>query len=196
MTKPAVETTIFVESTPNPQSMKFTVSHSITNENWETNDINSAGRSPLAQKILGFPWATNVFIGNNFITVTKEDWVDWDVIQNPLCQLIKEHIESNQTVLHPKPAKDPQASPDKEENISGPDAHIIRQIKQILQKDIQPAVAMDGGFISFAGYENGVVFLKMQGACSGCPSASLTLKQGVETHLKNHISEVEQVVAL
>lgn len=190
------ETTIFVESTPNPQSMKFTVSHSIANENWETSSINSAGRSPLAQKILGFPWATKVFIGNNFITITKEDWVDWDVIQEPLCQLIKEHIESKQTVLHPEPIKNTQTQSDTDKTVSGKDAHIIQQIKQILQKDIQPAVAMDGGFISFAGYENGVVFLKMQGACSGCPSASLTLKQGVETHLKNHISEVQQVVAL
>lgn len=189
------EITVLVESTPNPQSMKFTISQNIADENWETSSMDTASRSPLAQKILGFPWATKVFIGNNFITITKEEWVDWDIIQEPLCQLIKDHIKSKQVVLYPKPIKSEENSSGKE-NSNQASAYIIQQIKNILQTDIQPAVAMDGGFISFAGYENGTVFLKMQGACSGCPSASLTLKQGVETHLKKHIPEVEQVVAL
>ena len=193
--------TVFAEPTPNPHSMKFTVSQNIAEEIWETKDITKAGRSPLAQKILGFPWAETVFIGSNFITITKEDWVEWDTLTDPLSQMIQEHIESGQAVLLSLPPEQPEHKDTKEkehfnENPDSPDSATIQKIKQILQTEIQPAVAMDGGFIAFAGYKKGTVFLKMQGACSGCPSSSVTLKQGIETHLKNQISEVRQVVAL
>ena len=185
---------VSAESTPNPQSMKFTVNQVIAEENWETEDINTASRSPLAQKILGFPWAEKVFIGADFITINKADWVEWETLIDPLAQMIQEHIESKQIVLSP-----PISEHTKKENLdndSTNNSETVLQIKQILEKEIQPAVAMDGGFISFAGYENGTVFLKMQGACSGCPSASITLKQGIENHLKSKISEVQQVVAI
>ena len=179
---------ITVSPTPNPQSLKFTLNQKISEENWEADNINQAGRSPLAQKILGFPWAVKIFIGKDFITITKEDWAAWDIVTEPLGQLIKDHIQSGQVVLYP-PAEESQGE-------GRSDSKVIQKIKALLDKDIQPAVAQDGGFIAFAGYKNGTVFLKMQGACSGCPSASLTLKQGVETHLKSRISEVKQVVAL
>lgn len=188
----AQKITVFAESTPNPHSLKFTVNKHIVEEIWETEDITKAGRSPLAQKILGFPWASKVFIGSNFITITKEDWVEWDTLAEPLSQMIQEHIESGQAVLLAPPTESTN-----ETDASAPlDSATIQRIKHILQTEIQPAVAMDGGFIAFAGYKNGTVFLKMQGACSGCPSSSVTLKQGIETHLKNQISEVQQVVAL
>ena len=190
---------ISAEPTPNPHSMKFTVSQNIAEENWETEDIAKAGRSPLAQKILGFPWASKVFIGSNFITINKEDWVEWEVLTQPLSQMIKEHIESEQVVLYPPEEMLEKKSAEKADDVNSineADSNIVQKIKQILEKEIQPAVAMDGGFIAFAGYENGTVFLKMQGACSGCPSSSVTLKQGIETHLKSQISEVQQVVAL
>ena len=189
--------TVSVEPTPNPHSMKFTVNQNIAKENWETEDITKAGRSPLAQKILGFPWASRVFIGSNFITINKEDWVEWEVLTEPLSQMIQEHIESKQAVLHPPISEEKQnKTTDHSSNISNTDSQTVQKIKQILESEIQPAVAMDGGFIAFAGYEKGTVFLKMQGACSGCPSSSVTLKQGIETHLKNQIPEVQQVVAL
>ncbi|MDE0118454.1 MAG: NifU family protein [Bdellovibrionales bacterium] len=189
--------TISVEPTPNPQSMKFTISRNITEETWETEDITKAGRSPLAQKILGFPWASKVFIGSNFITISKENWVEWEVLVDPLSQMIKEHIESEQAILHPPVSEEEQNNKmESPNNISSTDSQTVQKIKQILKTDIQPAVSMDGGFITFAGYEKGTVFLKMQGACSGCPSSSITLKQGIETHLKNQIPEVQQVVAL
>ena len=188
---------VSVEPTPNPHSMKFTLSQNIAEENWETEDITKAGRSPLAQKILGFPWASRVFIGSNFITINKEDWVEWEVLTEPLSQMIQEHIESKQVVLHPPILEEKQNNKiDNSSNISNTDSQTVQKIKQILEAEIQPAVAMDGGFIAFAGYEKGTVFLKMQGACSGCPSSSVTLKQGIETHLKNQIPEVQQVVAL
>ena len=182
---------ISVEATPNPHSMKFTINQNIAEENWETEDINKAGRSPLAQKILGFPWASRVFIGSNFITINKEDWVEWEVLTEPLSQMIHEHIESKQVVLHPPVSEEKKDIENPEQ-----DSETVQKIKQILEREIQPAVAMDGGFIAFAGFENGTVFLKMQGACSGCPSSTVTLKQGIETHLKNQLPEVQQVVAL
>ncbi len=195
---PELQISISVEPTPNPQSMKFTINQNITKETWETEDITKAGRSPLAQKILGFPWASKVFIGSNFITISKENWVEWEVLVDPLSQMIKEHIESKQAVLYPPPDLEKEQS-NKTENpndISNSDSQTVQKIKQILETDIQPAVSMDGGFIAFAGYEKGTVFLKMQGACSGCPSSSITLKQGIETHLKSQIPEIQQVVAL
>ncbi len=193
----AQKITVFAEPTPNPHSLKFTINKNIVEEIWETEDITKAGRSPLAQKILGFPWASKVFIGSNFITITKEDWVEWETLTEPLSQMIQEHIESGQTVLLAPPSESINKNDDSAPLDSAPlDSATVQKIKHILQTEIQPAVAMDGGFIAFAGYKNGTVFLKMQGACSGCPSSSVTLKQGIETHLKNQISEVQQVVAL
>ena len=194
---PELKITISVEPTPNPQSMKFTINQNITEETWETEDIAKAKRSPLAQKILGFPWASKVFIGGNFITISKENWVEWEVLVEPLSQMIKEHIESKQAILYPPLSEEEQDNKTNHpNNILSTDSKTVQKIKQILEKDIQPAVSMDGGFITFAGYEKGTVFLKMQGACSGCPSSSITLKQGIETHLKNQIPEIQQVVAL
>ncbi len=194
------QTTVLSSATPNPHSMKFSVNHNIAEEHWETENIQQAGRSPLAQKILGFPWATKVFIGPDFITITKEDWLKWDTLTEPLCQMIKEHITAGEPVLYPHATDTPaQSDETKEEDTLNPgldDSPVVRKIKQILKRDIQPAVALDGGFISFAGFKKGVVFLKMKGACSGCPSSTVTLKQGIETHLKNQLSEVREVVAL
>jgi len=185
---------ISVELTPNPQSMKFTLSNHISKEVWEVSDVQKASRSPLAQKILGFPWAIKVFIGLNFITINKEDWVDWEVLIDPLSQMIKEHIESGQVVLYPK--QNVETNENSTMIIKDQDLPTVQKIKKILESEVQPAVAMDGGFITFAGYEKGTVFLKMQGACAGCPSSSITLKQGIENHLKNQISEVKEVVAV
>ena len=186
---------VSAEDTPNPQSLKFSLNQIIADEKWEVENISEAGRSPLAQKILGFPWATKVFIGENFVTVNKEDWVDWDVITQPLSQMIQEHIAEGQAVLYPPaPAEgNPSAEDSAEHEKTSP---TIIKIKELLAKDIQPAVAMDGGFIAFAGYENGTVFLRLQGACAGCPSSSITLKQGIENHLKSHIPEIKEVVAV
>ena len=178
-------------ATPNPQSLKFSLNRRVAEEKYETSNKKSEHRSPLAGKILGFPWAVKVFIGEDFITITKEDWVDWDTLTEPLSQLIKEHIENGSAVL----TEEKQESADEGlEYLSKEDLSLAEKIKAILAKDIQPAVAMDGGFIAFAGYKEGRVFLKMQGACAGCPSSSITLKQGIESHLKTRLPEVKEVV--
>ena len=177
---------VFYEATPNPQSMKFTVTAPIAQESLNFTSVQEAARSPLARKIFGFPWAAGVFVGPNFITVTKQDWVDWDVLAEPLSGLIKEHLDSGQPVLTGAAVE-----------VENPnDSHAVRQIKQILREEIRPAVAQDGGDIVFQKYENGRVFLHMQGACSGCPSSALTLKEGIETRLKQALPEILEVISV
>ena len=178
------------EMTPNPHSLKFVVSTPICDEILEIKDRNQAKRSPLASKILGFPWAKSVFLGENFITVTKEEWLEWDVICDSLSELIKDHLDNGEQVLLPKAdstEKDKTKPPED-------DSEEVKKIKEILEKDIQPAVAMDGGFIEFVSYKDGIVYLSLQGACSGCPSSTFTLKQGIETRLKQFVPEIKEIV--
>ena len=177
--------------TPNPQSLKFLVDSPICSEILEITDKTQAARSPLAAKILGFPWAKSVFLGENFVTVTKEEWVDWGILREPLADLIREHLESGGKALLPK-AEEKKA----EGNGASPkeDGPVVKKIKAILETDIQPAVAMDGGYIGFVSYEDGKVYLSLQGSCSGCPSSVYTLKDGIETRLKQDLPEIQEVI--
>ena len=179
------------ESTPNPESMKFVVNQTIAEESISIDNPLKATDSPLAQKLFGFPWAKSVFIGKNFITLTKQDWVEWEIITDPLCDLIKEHLEMGEPVV--KKAPSPEASGSK---TSHSDSPVVAQIKEILNNEIRPAVAMDGGDIVFHKYEDKTVYLLMQGACSGCPSSTMTLKVGIEQRLKEVIPEIEEVVSV
>lgn len=175
------------EPTPNPESMKFLVDKPICQEIFEVNNPQKAKRSPLAAKILGFPWAKSVFLSENFLTVTKEEWVEWEILTEPLAEMIKEHLESGGQVLLPELKK-------KESSDQKSDSESVRLIKEIIENEIQPAVAMDGGHIDFVSYENGKVYLDLQGACSGCPSSSYTLKEGIETRLKQSLPEIQEVI--
>ena len=179
---------VYYEITPNPHSMKFIVTKQIADESVNFDNPATSGRSPLAQKIFGFPWAEGVFIGPNFVTITKQDWVEWEILAEPLSQLIKEHIEREEPVLNEVTSDDV----DVDEN----DTPVVKQIKQILNAEIRPAVAMDGGDIRFHKYENNVLHIHMQGACAGCPSSTITLKQGIEARLQQAIPEIKEVVAV
>lgn len=181
---------VLYEATPNPDSMKFVVTKQITDETASFTEPALAARSPLASKIFGFPWSAGVMIGPNFVTVTKQDWVDWDILADPLSQLIQEHIENNEAVLLAAPESN------FESDISEDDSEIVKQIKTILNREVRPMVALDGGDITFSEFKDGVVYVNMQGACSGCPSSTMTLKQGVEARLKMKIPEVNEVVSL
>jgi Fe-S cluster biogenesis protein NfuA len=180
---------VFYEATPNPSSMKFICEQQIADESMNFTSAAEAMRSPLAMKIFGFPWASGVFIGPHFVTVTKQDWVDWEILAEPLSGLIDEHLKLGEPVLLPMTAA-------AEEEDSSNDSPVVQQIKQILRDEIRPAVAMDGGDIVFQSYEAGRVFLQMHGACAGCPSSAMTLKDGIETRLKQAIPEVQEVVAV
>jgi Fe-S cluster biogenesis protein NfuA len=194
------EIAVFSEATPNPQSLKFLVSgRGLSPETVNFTSAQEAARSPLAAKIFGFPWAAGVFLGPDFVTITKQEWVDWDILAEPLCELIKEHLTRGEPVLwpaDPSAAGANSASPDGGTADSADDSPVVRHIKQILRDEIRPAVAMDGGDITFHKYEQGRLFLHMHGACSGCPSSSYTLKEGIETRLKEVIPELIEVVAL
>ena len=176
------------EQTPNPQTLKFNVGLALTEDPAEFKTQKETVRSPLAKKLFGFPWCDGVYIGRDFVTVTKQDWVDWDVLAEPLAGLIGEHLERGEAVLHKLEAQASDVSPD--------DSPVVQQIKKILNEEIRPAVALDGGDIIFHKYENGVVSIFMQGACSGCPSSTITLKEGIENRLRNEIPEIKEVVSV
>lgn len=176
--------------------MKFILTAMISRESVNISSPAEAVRSPLAQKILGFPWASGIFIGPHFVTVTKQDWVDWDIIADPLSELIKEHFNTGGIALFELESSDDDSAPSADQNAElETDSPVIRHIKQILRDEIRPAVAQDGGDIAFDRYEEGRVYLHMQGACSGCPSSAITLKEGIETRLREAIPEIQEVVS-
>jgi NFU1 iron-sulfur cluster scaffold homolog, mitochondrial len=177
------------ETTPNPATMKFNISQFIVAEPQDFPTALEAERSPLASKIFGFPWTSAVFLGPDFVSVTKQDWVDWEVLAEPLAGLIREHIESGAPVLVEILA---EASEDELPE----DSDVIKQIKRILKNEIRPVVAMDGGDVAFAGYDNGILSLQMKGSCAGCPSKSATLKDGIEVRFREAIPEIREVVAV
>jgi Fe-S cluster biogenesis protein NfuA len=183
------EIQVFYEATPNPQSMKFMITAPIAEEVVNMPDPASAYRSPLAQKLFGFPWMAGVLIGPNFVTVSKQDWVDWETLADPLCDLIKEHIESGEGVLL-------ESRPETSASVNDDDSPQVRLIKTVLDQEIRPAVAMDGGDIVFHKYEDQILYLHMQGSCAGCPSSTMTLKQGIEVRLKEVLPEIKEVVSL
>ncbi len=182
---------ISYETTPNPATMKFNVSAQILDKSVDFPSAQEAQRSPLATKLFGFPWTSGVFIGANFVTVTKQDWVDWDILAEPLAGLIQEHLERGEAIYVELPNPDLSTS---EENEN--DSVIVKQIKHILNNEIRPAVALDGGDIEFAGYTEGILSLHMKGSCSGCPSATVTLKEGIETRMKELLPEIKEVISV
>ena len=183
---------VFYESTPNPQSMKFVYTQQIANESAQFQSQADAARSPLAQKLFGFPWAKEVFVGPYFVTITKQEWVDWEMIADPLANLLKEHIENEEPVFIELQTASPAES--STHDISDDDSPMVQKIRHVLNTEVRPAVAMDGGDIVFQDYKDGVVYLNMLGACSGCPSSTMTLKQGVESRLRAVVPEIKEVV--
>lgn len=179
---------VVYESTPNPASLKFIINCKISDENYHFQNREESRKSPLANKIFGFPWTHSVYLGSNFLTITKENWVDWETLANPLAGLIQEHIERGEPILIEESEIEVVDNPD--------DPPVVREIKSVLYNEIRPAVAMDGGDVLFRKFENGIVYLQMQGACSGCPSSTMTLKMGIEARLKEAIPEIKEVIAL
>ena len=175
------------EQTPNPATMKFNFGKKISEHAIEFATLESTEKSPLAAKIFGFPWTASVFLGEDFVTVTKQDWVEWEILATPLAGLLGEHIERGEPVL-----LNLEASLDEESN----DSEIVKKIKRILQTEIRPVVAMDGGDIVFGKYENQILYIHMKGACSGCPSSQATLKDGIEVRMKELLPEIKEVVAI
>ncbi|MBU2959523.1 NifU family protein [Citreicella sp. C3M06] len=179
---------IQTESTPNPATLKFLPGQTVLGAG--TADFPSAEGaevSPLAHRLFGVTGVTGVFLGSEFVTVTKDEAADWDHVKPAVLGAIMEHFQSGDPVMKGEGGASGHAAFD------GEDAEIVTQIKELLDTRVRPAVAQDGGDITFHGFDRGVVYLHMQGACAGCPSSTLTLKMGIENLLRHYIPEVSEV---
>lgn len=182
---------IQTEETPNPATLKFLPGVLVLSKG--TADFPSketAGRSPLAQALFDVDGIKRIFLAADFISITKEDSYDWFLLKPAILATIMEHFTMNKPVLLESETDEPTST---HAEVSGDHAEIIEQIIELLDTRIRPAVAQDGGDIIFDGYEDGIVFLKMQGACEGCPSSTLTLKSGIENMMRHYIPEVIEV---
>jgi Fe-S cluster biogenesis protein NfuA len=180
---------IQTESTPNPATLKFLPGQTVLEmgtADFPTPD--TADKSPLAQRIFAVEGVSGVFLGNDFVTVTKADAIDWDHIKPAILGAVMEHFQSGDPVM----AGDVGGTSGHAEH-DGENGEVVDQIKALLDSRVRPAVAQDGGDITFHGFDRGVVYLHMQGACAGCPSSTLTLKMGIENLLRHYIPEVTEV---
>lgn len=178
---------IQTESTPNPATLKFLPGQSVLELG--TADFPSAegaANSPLAKRIFAVSGVTGVFLGTDFVTVTKAEAVEWQHVKPAILGAIMEHFQSGAPAIEGE-GQAAHAAHD------GPDGDIVKQIKELLDTRVRPAVAQDGGDITFHGFDRGVVYLHMKGACAGCPSSTLTLKMGIENLLRHYIPEVTEV---
>ena len=182
---------VYTESTPNPETLKF-VANKMVLPNYAADfpDEDSAKESPLAKELFGFPFVKGVFIASNFVTVTKTEDADWYSLIPSLREFIKNYLSEGKPIVTEAYITAAQAK-----NSTTSEGDIEDKIKALLDKYVKPAVEMDGGAIIFKSYDEGVVTLQMQGACSGCPSSTVTLKAGIEGLLKRMVPEVQEVVA-
>jgi len=190
---PSRMVTIYTESNPNPNSMKFVVNFMLVDEgkSHDFPDRNSAKDAPLAFNLFeNFSFVDRVFYMNNFVTVTKNESVDWIEARPLLSDYIKYHLEQDEPLLEVN-----RVVKEKKPVEPGENGEIIGKIKDVLDEYIKPAVEMDGGAITFDSYQDGVVRVLLQGSCSGCPSSTVTLKAGIESLLTRAIPEVNSVEA-
>ncbi|WP_323005734.1 NifU family protein [Pseudorhodobacter sp.] len=179
---------IQTESTPNPATLKFLPGQAVLDMGTaDFPNIEAAAKSPLAKRIFAVGDVAGVFFGNDFVTVTKSDGAEWDHIKPAILGAIMEHYQSGAAVIEGEQAASGHAEH------TGEHGDIVAQIKELLDTRVRPAVAQDGGDITFHGFDRGVVYLHMQGACAGCPSSTLTLKMGIENLLRHYIPEVLEV---
>jgi Fe-S cluster biogenesis protein NfuA len=180
---------IQTETTPNPATLKFIPGRAVMAEGTAqfANAPAAEGRSPLAQRLFSVPGVTGVFLASDFISVTKAGTQDWFQLKPQILAAIMEHYTSGQpVVLAPAAPSETDAADDE----------VVSAIKELIETRVRPAVAQDGGDIVFEHFADGIVYLQMHGACSGCPSSTATLKAGIENMLRHYIPEVIEVRAL
>lgn len=179
---------IQTESTPNPATLKFLPGQTVLETGTaDFPNADAAGNSALAKRLFAAAGVTGVFFGRDFVTVTKAEDLDWNHLKPAVLGAIMEHYQSGAPVMEGDNAAAGHNDHD------GPDSEIVDQIKELLDTRVRPAVAQDGGDITFHGFEKGVVYLAMKGACAGCPSSTMTLKMGIENLLRHYIPEVTEV---
>ena len=180
---------IETEATPNPATLKFLPGQDVMGARGTADFIaaDTTARSPLAARLFELDGVARVFLGGDFVTVTKGQDADWENLRPQVLGAVMEHFMAGRPVM----AGD--ATEDEAEDIDPADAEVVAQIKELLDTRVRPAVAGDGGDIVFRGFRDGIVKLHMQGACSGCPSSRATLKHGVENMLRHYVPEVVAV---
>tara|TARA_A200000113_G_scaffold222330_1_gene235734 strand:+ start:127 stop:729 length:603 start_codon:yes stop_codon:yes gene_type:complete len=194
-----IPVTVYSEITPNPSTMKFVANKYILPSGESANFTSQAqtkAYSPLAEELFKFPFVDGVFLAANFVTVTKTDNVSWDFITMQLRDFIRDWIANCKEIL--LKSQDPIMEGD-EASLEIPkleESQYDEKITALLDQYVRPAVENDGGAIDYVGYDEGKVIVKMKGSCAGCPSSTATLKGGIETLLKQHLPNVQEVVAL
>ncbi len=184
---------IQTETTPNPQTLKFIPGVEVMPEGTiDFGDTETAQKSPLAEALFAIKHVTRCFFGADFITVSKTPEADWNLMKPAILTTIMEHFVAGRPMLYEAKDKKITAS----NTVTEEDAAIVKEIKELLDSRVRPAVAMDGGDIIYRGFENGIVQLELHGSCSGCPSSTATLKQGIENMLRHYIPEVQGVEAV
>jgi Fe-S cluster biogenesis protein NfuA len=199
--EPAVQSPvlIYTEQTPNPESLKFVTNRMLFqgNADFRTEEL-AKEWSPIATELYTLPYVKGVYICNNFVTITREMNYPWEEIMLKLKEQIKNYVSNGGTIITDGFA---EAMAVIEEEVgasyeySGDDAEIVKKIKELIVTYVKPAVEMDGGNIEFKAWNDGIVTVSMQGACSGCPSSTVTLQAGIEGMLKRMVPEVKEVVA-
>jgi Fe-S cluster biogenesis protein NfuA len=187
---------IQTEPTPNPATIKFLPSQAVMDSG--TRDFASyedAEASPLASAIFSIGDVEGVFFGRDFVSVTAAPGVEWRELKPQVLEVLLDHFASGAPLFKVGSADDIFIAPEEIDD-SGEDAEVVAQIRELIDTRVRPAVARDGGDIVYRGFKQGTVFLALQGACSGCPSSTMTLKQGIESLLKHYVPEVEAVEAL
>ena len=180
---------IQTEDTPNPETLKFipgTIILKTGTADFSNKDI--ASDSPLASRLFEIDGVSRVFLATDFISVTKDPQLDWNNLKPSILTGIMEHFSTGLPAINETENK-------KIESNNNEDSETVKQIKDLLETRVRPAVAMDGGDITFCSFESGIVTLQMKGACAGCPSSTATLKMGIENMLRHYIPEVTEVRA-
>ena len=203
MSENKIATTVYAESTPNPKVMKFVANRAIIQgDSVEFMNIDEAKNSPLAMKLFHFPFVREVFIAKNFVSLTKYDAMEWEDVVMEVREFIREYLAEGGVVVHEiEEAQEKETSKESTETVAPINQQELGEIEMrivdILDEFVRPAVESDGGNIRFISYEEGVVSVLLQGACSGCPSSTVTLKQGIENLLKKMLPTlVKEVVAI
>jgi len=188
---------IHTEATPNPSTLKFLPGRAVMEAG--TRDFatpEEAEASPLAEAIFSTGDVQGVFFGKDFISVTAGPGVEWRQLKPQVLEVLLDHFASDAPLFRPGSAAGIAIAPDPAFEDDPADADIVAQIRELIETRVRPAVAGDGGDIVYRGFRGGTVYLALQGACSGCPSSTMTLKNGIESLLKHYVPEVEAVEAI
>ncbi len=188
---------LYTEQTPNPEALKYVTNRLLYRGIADFKDQELAIEwSPMAKTLLELPYVKGAYFNNNYVTITKEFNYEWDDVMLKLKEFIKDYLENGGVVIKDGFAEfmEQQTEASNAGQFSGENGDIARKVKELIDTYVKPAVEMDGGNIEFKAFDQGKVFVTMQGSCSGCPSSSVTLKAGIEGMLKRMIPEVTEVV--